>query len=90
MKMGIKEFRERLAQVAAGSESVSVTHHGRVVGHYLPVDGRKLDVSELDGWVAARERFRNRWKAANPDWRDQLTRMGWDEEGEPYDNDPRR
>ena len=90
MKMGIKEFRERLGEVARGEEPVSVTHHGRVVGHYLPVDGPKLSTGDLDAWVSARARFRAEWQAKNADWRDQLTRMGWDEEGELFSDDPRR
>ena len=89
MKMGIKEFRERLGEVAVGTEPVSLTHHGRVVGHYLPVDRRRVADGDLDNWVAARDRFRARWKASNPDWEDQLLRVGLDEEGEPYGNDPR-
>lgn len=90
MKMGIKEFRERLGQVAAAGQPVCVTHHGRIVGHYVPVDSRKAADVDLDRWVAARDRFRARWKAANPDWGDQLLKMGWDEAGEPYANDSRR
>ena len=90
MKMGIKEFRERISEVADGREAVTVTHHGRVVGHYVPVDRRRLEEPQFSGWLAARERFRRGWQAANPDWRERLERMGWDDEGEPFENDPRR
>lgn len=90
MKMGIKEFRERIGQVALGNEPVCLTHHGRVVGHYLPIDGRRVADADLSEWVTARDRFRARWKTANPDWEDQLLQLDLDGEGEPSSNDPRR
>ena len=89
MKMGIKEFRERLGEVATGQEPVALTHHGRVVGHYLPIDRRRVADGDLDGWVAARDRFRAQWKSGNPDWQEQLSRFGLNDEGEPFSNDPR-
>ena len=36
MKMGIKEFRERLGEVARGREPVQLTDRGRIIGTYTP------------------------------------------------------
>ena len=41
MKMGIKEFRERISEVSLGDEVVIVTHHGKRVGRYIPEGNRK-------------------------------------------------
>ena len=90
MQMGIKEFRERLGEVARGEEPISITHHGRIVGHYVPVEGPRISTEGLDEWLSARARFRAAWQQKNEDWQDQLLRKGWDEEGELYSDDPRR
>ena len=87
--MGIKEFRERLGEVATGPSPIAVTHHNRVVGHYVPLDRSVLAETDFDDWLSARQQFRRRWIANDPNWKDRLLRMGWDEEGEPYENDPR-
>jgi len=77
MKMGIKEFRERIAEVASGDEPVIVTHHGRRVGRFVPegARGAPADV-DLDEWVREREEFGRRWRARTPDWRDKLKAFG--------------
>lgn len=36
MKMGIKEFRERLGEIARGDRPIEVTDRGRTVGTYRP------------------------------------------------------
>jgi antitoxin (DNA-binding transcriptional repressor) of toxin-antitoxin stability system len=36
MKMGVREFRERLGEVVNGTEPVEVTKNGRKVGTYIP------------------------------------------------------
>jgi len=35
-KVGIREFRERLATFLEASEPVAVTRHGETVGYYIP------------------------------------------------------
>jgi len=89
MKMGIKEFRERLGQLAEGDETVTLTNHGRIVGHYAPVDGRKVSDDNLERWLSARQRFRARWESETPDWEERLCSYGLDSDGEPFENEPR-
>ena len=36
MRMGIKEFREKISEVTASGEAVVVTNHGRPVASYAP------------------------------------------------------
>lgn len=75
MRMGIKEFRERIGQVSVGDEVVIVTHHGRRVGRYVPERPSDID---LDAWVAERDAFARRWRSDTPDWRDRLKAAGID------------
>ncbi|WP_375392069.1 hypothetical protein [uncultured Sphingomonas sp.] len=37
MRMGIKEFRDRLGEVARGEEPVQLTDRGQVIGIYNPL-----------------------------------------------------
>jgi monoamine oxidase len=81
MKMGIKEFRERIGEVALGDEAVVVTHHGRRVGQYIPDSARKPPKNiDLDAWVKERLEFGRRWRARTPDWREKLRALGEPEE----------
>jgi len=62
MRMGIKEFRERLGEMARGSEPVQLTDRGQVIGIYSPLPrmtperrARALEALEeldriQDGW----------------------------------------
>lgn len=36
MKMGVKEFKERISEVTERGEPVVVTNHGRVIANYFP------------------------------------------------------
>ena len=70
MKMGIKEFRERLGVVARGSEPVQLTDRGAVIGTYTP-------------WPKMDGERRQRARAAVEDhvrWRDGLREQGVDTE----------
>ncbi|WP_174287025.1 hypothetical protein [Sphingomonas bacterium] len=52
MKMGIKEFRERLGEVARGREQVQLTDRGQVIGTYTPwpkMDPERLERARLAG-----------------------------------------
>lgn len=81
MKMGIKEFRERIGDVALGDEPVILTHHGKRVGQYIP-DGARKPPTDVDmgEWVKERLEFGRRWRARTPDWREQLRALGEPEE----------
>lgn len=52
MKMGIKEFRERIGEVALGDEPVILTHHGRRVGQYIPDTIRPPTVTDFEGMAS--------------------------------------
>lgn len=38
-KVGIREFRQDLAEYIASSTPVAVTRHGQTVGYFIPVQG---------------------------------------------------
>jgi len=40
-QVGIREFREDLAQYAQGAEPIMVTRHGAAVGYFIPARPRK-------------------------------------------------
>jgi hypothetical protein len=77
MKMGIKEFRERIAEISAGDEVVIVTHRGKRVGRYIPEGlhrpARNID---LENWVIKGDESSRRWRAVTPDWRERLREAG--------------
>ncbi|WP_294215973.1 hypothetical protein [uncultured Sphingomonas sp.] len=76
MKMGIKEFRERLGEVAVGDQVIEVTHHGKRVGRYMPERLRTAPDIDLDAWLKQRIDAARRWRATTPDWRERLTSFG--------------
>lgn len=43
MKMGIKEFREKISEVTALGEAVVITNHGRPVASYAPFKPKNPD-----------------------------------------------
>ena len=76
MKMGIKEFRERISEVSLGNEIVIVTHHGKRVGRYIPERRKAAENIDMEAWVKEREAFRDEWRANTPDWRERLKAVG--------------
>jgi hypothetical protein len=81
MKMGIKEFRERIGEVSLGDEMVIVTHHGKRVGRFIPDSFRKpaADI-DMKAWLKERMEFGRRWRAMTPDWKERLRELGEPEE----------
>jgi len=81
MKMGVREFRERISEVINGNEPVVVTRNGTVVGRYVP-EGPPTPVSDIDwaDWRARRAAFRRDWITRTPDWRERLIAAGLDGE----------
>ena len=47
VKVGMREFRERLASLLESDQPVAVTKHGRTVGLYIPVR-RKPEAEDLE------------------------------------------
>ena len=81
MKMGIKEFRERIGEVALGDEAVVLTHHGKRVGQYIPDRARKPPLAiDMDAWATESLEVGRRWRMRTPDWREQLRALGEPEE----------
>lgn len=81
MKMGIKEFREKISEVSLGDQVVIVTHHGKRVGRYIP-EGRRKPAEDIDmeAWAKEREDFGRRWRARTPNWRELLREIDTPEE----------
>ena len=73
MKMGIKEFREKIGEVSLGDEVVIVTHHGRRVGRFVP-EGRRRQSENIDmkTWSDDLESFGRDWRTKTPNWRELL------------------
>ena len=90
MKMGVKEFRERFREVALGDEPVVVTHHGRVLGRFVPARAHAPGEPDIGKWADARRKFAEKWRAETPDWAERLASYGLDEDGEPIADEPRR
>lgn len=82
MKMGIKEFRERISEVAEGDEVVVITQHGRRVGRYVPDTGCRASVEDVDAWLERRERHQEDWRARTPDWQARMIAFGLSPDGE--------
>ena len=76
MKMGIKEFRQRIGEIATGDDVIEVTHHGRRVGRYVPERLQPPRDIDFDVWRREREETGRRWRAETPDWRDRLKSFG--------------
>ncbi len=90
MQMGIKEFRERLGEVARGSEPVQLTDRGKVIGVYNPLPrwtperrARALATADDIG------RMQAEWRAAGIEPHDVLAEMGLDPWGIPLKTDDR-
>lgn len=77
MKMGIKEFRERLGEVATGDQVIVLTHHGRRVGRYVPDRLRAPHDLDVTAWAKEQEETSRRWRSVTPDWRDRLRLLGF-------------
>ena len=86
MKMGIKEFRERLGEVARGDEPVQLTDRGRVIGVYNPLP-RWTPERRARAVVAAGElaRMQAEARASGIEPHDILAEIGLDPWGVPLD-----
>lgn len=86
MKMGIKEFRERLGEVARGDEPVQLTDRGQVIGTYTPLprmdDARR---SQARSAIAEHRQWRDALQAQGVDTEGWLAEIGLDPWGVPLD-----
>lgn len=81
MKMGIKEFRERIREVAEGGEPVVVTNHGKPVGSFAPLS--RKDPAAVRRAAAEISAWQNDMKAKGIDLEKILTGLGLDSWGGP-------
>ena len=84
MKMGVKEFRARLGELAAAPEPVIVTSHGREVGTFIPSQWVR-DAVAAEKAAASVARWRKEMKARGIDLEAELAAMGLSPLGEPLD-----
>lgn len=84
MKMGIKEFRERLGEVARGSEPVQLTDRGQVIGIYNPLP-RMTDEQRAEAIKALEElgRLQEQWQRDGYDPDAAMAELGLDPWGVP-------
>jgi antitoxin (DNA-binding transcriptional repressor) of toxin-antitoxin stability system len=82
MKLGVKEFRERFSELAAGEEPVLVTKSGQVIGRYVPLHVKPAEKIDTKKWLAAIEERQAEWKAKTPDWKQRMAAYGLGPDGE--------
>ena len=87
MKMGVREFRERISEVTSGTEQVVVTRNGAVVGRYTPiVPAKPAESIDMQAWLDRIQNFQTVWKSETPDWRQRLASIGLDENGDLFES----
>ena len=83
MKMGIKEFRDKIGELAEGDSAVQLTKHGKVVGEYRPRKPFDAEAARRALETVQRWQAELREKGIEPeDW---LAEMGLNPMGEPLD-----
>ena len=85
IELGIREFRERLSEVANGTDMVSVTSNGVEVGTYLPKRWRR-DVGKARQAAEAVEQARQELRARGMDLDHEMRMLGMNSWGEPLED----
>ena len=57
IKVGVREFRERIASFLESDTPVAVTRHGETVGVYIPTRRRRPKTAEREELRAAADRL---------------------------------
>ena len=57
VKVGIREFREKLAAFLISDRPVAVTRHGETIGLYIPTKRRRPTHEDVEAFRAAAERL---------------------------------
>lgn len=57
IKVGVREFRERIASFLESDTPVAVTRHGETVGVYIPTRRRRPKTAELGDLRVAADRL---------------------------------
>jgi antitoxin (DNA-binding transcriptional repressor) of toxin-antitoxin stability system len=87
MKMGIKEFRDRISEVTERGEPVIVTNHGKEVATYLP--RRTIDLDRARKAADEIKEWQRELRAKGIEPEDILAEMGLDPWGVPLDESDR-
>lgn len=82
IELGIREFRDRLSEVANGTDLVVVTSNGAEVGTYLPKRWLR-DVGKARKAAAAVAEAQNQLRKRGMDLDKELAAMGLSPYGEP-------
>lgn len=80
MKMGVREFRERLSEVARGSDPVAITSNSRQLGVYYP-EGTRL--TGQAAWLVGIESAQAEAAGRGVDLDERLRSIGLTPDGEP-------
>jgi antitoxin (DNA-binding transcriptional repressor) of toxin-antitoxin stability system len=81
MKMGIKEFRERIKEVTEGGEAIVITNHGKPVASFAPL--KRKDPENVRRAAEDIERWQEEMKAKGIDLEAVLAGLGLDHWGTP-------
>lgn len=57
IKVGVREFRERMASFLEADTAVAVTRHGETIGVYVPTRRKRLKRADVGELRAAAERL---------------------------------
>ena len=83
MKMGVKEFRDRITEVARGDMPVAITNHGRTLGYFTPV--RSVDPERVRAASDAIRRLQDDLRGRGVDLEREMAALGMTPMGEPLD-----
>jgi hypothetical protein len=56
-KVGVREFRQRMAMLLQGQDPVAITWHGETIGFYIPTKRKPVLESDLHALRIAIARF---------------------------------
>jgi antitoxin (DNA-binding transcriptional repressor) of toxin-antitoxin stability system len=87
MKLGIKEFRERISEVTASGEQVLITHHGKPVASYAPF--KRKDPKRVREVAESIIAWQDDLRAKGVDLDGMLATLGLDPMGVPLDESDR-
>ena len=83
MKMGIKEFRDKIGELAEGDAAVQLTKHGKVVGEYRP--RKPFDAEAARKALESVQRWQAELRDRGIEPEEWLAEMGLNPMGEPLD-----
>jgi antitoxin (DNA-binding transcriptional repressor) of toxin-antitoxin stability system len=86
MKMGVKEFKERISEVTERGEPVIVTHHGRTIANYFP--RKPKDPKKIKEAADAIRKWQDDMKIKGIDLDAVLAERGIDPWGEQLNDNP--